>query len=109
APRIARFVEHGVGQHVVQEELLGHRGGPRELRACREGEVEVRLQESERELAVFLGHVLDEETRRALAGVAVGAASLRNERLERVRVRSRATEAEEECDEHGNPWMRAST
>ena len=71
APRVARLVEDGVGQDVVQEELLGHRGGPRELRARREREVEVRLQELQRQLAIALRHVFDEEARSALPRIAV--------------------------------------
>ena len=41
APRIARLVEHGVGQDVVEEDFLRHLLRPREFGARFHGEVEV--------------------------------------------------------------------
>ena len=63
APGVARFVEDGVGEDVVEKDVFGHLLGPGEGFAGLQGEVEVLGEELGAEgFLVVLGHVLDEKT-----------------------------------------------
>src|SRR5690606_381593 len=67
-PKVARLVEHGVGQYVVEEDLLGHFFRPRKLLAGFQREAEVLTEKFRRQrLAVLLGHMLGEEACRLFA------------------------------------------
>ena len=67
-PRVPGLVEDGIGQHVVQEQGLGHLLGPRELLPGPESQVEVLPQELVAQiLPVGLGHVFSQEPGRGFA------------------------------------------
>ena len=82
-PTLARLVEAGVRQHIVEKQLLGQPGAPRELLARLHRQVEVlgeKLAIERREVA--RRHALDEELGGTLAKVAVCFFGCGNECLE---------------------------